>query len=240
MTRIYEPSAIAVNTSILLNENAVHHLARVLRAKLGDQITLFNGQGGEYRAEITKIDKKNVEVKILQFCDKNLESPIKIHLVQGIARGEKMDFIIQKAVELGVTQITPLVTTRSNVRLDNERSEKRLEHWRAVALSACEQSGRTIVPKINPTTTLNKYLEKPRSDLSFVLTPHTKEKLATPSAIESIEILIGPEGGLDEVEIKTATLNGFKALSLGPRILRTETASIAALAVLQMQFGDFV
>lgn len=241
MTRIFEPSELKIHSTLELNENAAHHLARVLRSKIGEQIILFNGRGGEYLAEITKIDKKGVAVRILSFNEKNVESPINIHLAQGIARGEKMDFIIQKAIELGVTHITPLITTRSNVRLDNERSEKRLAHWRAVAISACEQSGRTIVPEIFATTTLDKYLDKAEADLRFVLTPHTQEKLPQhSSSIKNIHILIGPEGGLDEIEIKTALNKGFLALSLGPRILRTETASIAAISVLQTKFGDFL
>ena len=166
--------------------------------------------------------------------------PVEIYLAQGIARGEKMDFVIQKAVEMGVTQIYPVITERCNVRLDSEREQKRLQHWQAVVVSACEQSGRNYVPIVHAPMKLNLWLDSVNADKKFVLSPHVEnklqEKMAQPA---SIAILIGPEGGLSDQEVSAASQHGFTALQLGPRVLRTETAALAALAVLQFQFGDF-
>jgi 16S rRNA (uracil1498-N3)-methyltransferase len=240
MTRIYQATPLAINTSITLDEKASHHLSRVLRANVGDVLTLFNGEGGEFEAVITQITKKNVLVDIKQFHAREVESPLQIHLAQGIARGEKMDFIVQKAVELGVTHIIPLITERCNVRLDNEREEKRLQHWQSVATSACEQSGRNRIPHISAPQLLPNWLTQVKTDYRFVLTPHVQTKLTKENTSPSaITLLIGPEGGLSEQEIQLATTHHFTALNLGPRVLRTETATVAAVTVLQFAFGDF-
>jgi 16S rRNA (uracil1498-N3)-methyltransferase len=237
--RIYQPGMLAIG-KLQLDEDASHHLARVLRAAIGDEIILFNGVGGEYHAVIRLISKKGVDVEILKFSERTAESPVDIYLAQGIARGEKMDFVIQKAVEMGVTQIYPVMTERCNVRLDPEREQKRLQHWQAVVVSACEQSGRNYVPIVHAPMKLNLWLESVNADIKFVLSPHVEnklqEKMAQPA---SIAILIGPEGGLSDQEVSAASQHGFTALQLGPRVLRTETAALAALAVLQFQFGDF-
>jgi 16S rRNA (uracil1498-N3)-methyltransferase len=238
--RIYQPFPLAVQSVLKLDENASHHLARVLRAKIGDSLVIFNGQGGEYSAIITHIDKKNVEVKMETFLPREAESPLKIHLAQGIARGEKMDFIIQKAVELGAASIIPLITERCNVRLDNEREAKRLQHWQSVIISACEQSGRNRLPEIESPRLLKSFLPQVKADYRFVLTPHVDKKMtAHISRNASIVLLIGPEGGLSDEEVDSAIKNGFIPLNLGPRILRTETAPLAAIATLQARYGDF-
>lgn len=241
ISRIYQSVALSLQAVVTLDEKASHHLARVLRANTGDKVTLFNGQGGEYQAVITTISKKGVQVEIQAFNAREVESPLHLHLAQGIARGEKMDFIIQKAVELGVQTVIPLITERCNVRLDSEREEKRLQHWRAVAVSACEQSGRNHLPEIVAPITLPEWLRGAQAERSFVLSPHVQSPLPQePLAIDaSINLLIGPEGGLSDQEVAAALQKGFLPLNLGPRVLRTETASIAAAAVLQYCYGDF-
>lgn len=241
MTRIYQPISLAIQQKIRLDDQAAHHLVRVLRAKIGDDLILFNGQGGEYSAVISHIDKKKVEVDVLDFIPREVESPVRIHLAQGVARGEKMDFVVQKAVELGVAHITPLISERCNVRLDSEREEKRLQHWRAITISACEQSGRNRLPPISPMIAFKDWVSTVQADLKFVLSPHVENKLPINQlpANATVLLLIGPEGGLSEEEVSSAIQRGFLPLNLGPRVLRTETATIAAITALQLRYGDF-
>lgn len=241
IARIYQAVPLAVNQTLRLSDNASHHLARVLRVSVSDEITLFNGTGGEYQAIIMAIDKKAVQVEIKQFIKREAESPIRIDLAQGIARGEKMDYVVQKSVELGVKRIFPLITERCNVRLDNEREAKRVSHWQSVVISACEQSGRNIIPEVCVPQTLEGWLANSDAELRLVLSPHTDNQIALCKIAKpkSVALLIGPEGGLSEKEIQLATKFSFQAIKLGPRILRTETATIAALSVIQYCFGDF-
>lgn len=241
-TRIFQAIPLSVGSVIQLDESASHHLARVLRASVNDAVIVFNGQGGEYAGVITRIDKKSVTIAIEKHATREAESPIDIWLAQGISRGEKMDYTIQKAVELGVKKIIPLFTERCNVKLDNERSEKRLLHWQSIIVSACEQSGRNHIPDILQPQSLDAWLETVKADYCFVLSPHTGQKLKTLSVPEqaSVVLLIGPEGGLSEREIERARLRNFLALNLGPRILRTETAAVAAITSLQCCFGDMI
>jgi 16S rRNA (uracil1498-N3)-methyltransferase len=238
VSRIYQSGALAAG-KVQLDEKASHHLSRVLRAATGDAIILFNGDGNEYHAVIQNISKKSVDAEITKIITCSAESPVSISLAQGIARGEKMDFVIQKAVELGVTEIIPVMTERCNVRLDDEREQKRMLHWQAVIISACEQCGRNVLPKIHAPVKLDEWLSSVNADKKFVLSPHVSAKLRDDHDAASIAVLIGPEGGLSEREIEAACTHGFTALNLGPRILRTETAALAALAVIQFQFGDF-
>lgn len=242
ISRIYQATSLELHQSVRLDEKASHHLARVLRASVGDQVTLFNGRGGEFLATISHIDKKSIQVNVISFNPREVESPVQLTLAQGIARGEKMDFIIQKAVELGVATIIPLITERCNVRLDQEREEKRLQHWQAVAISACEQSGRNRIPDISPPRIYKEWLAGAKADLRFVLSPHVENKLSEYPLSEqaSIILLIGPEGGLSDQEVTASVQHGFLPLNLGPRVLRTETATLAAITVLQTRFGDFV
>lgn len=243
-SRIYQNVALTLDSIVNLDGQACHYLIHVLRAKVGDQLTLFNGCGGEYQARICEINKKNVSVIVNHFIDQHSASPIKIILGQGIARGEKMDFIVQKSVELGVDTLIPLITERCNNRWV---SAKRLDHWREVAVSACEQSGRNDVPKIIEPQHLDAWLHVVSADKRFVLSPHTEnsETVTTTLAREqlplgsSIALLIGPEGGFSQTEITSAQQCGFASIKLGPRILRTETAALTALAVMQFCYGDF-
>ena len=239
MTRIYQKRALTVSEPILLDENATHHLARVLRAQVGDALTLFNGEGGEYRGNIAAISKKAVTVQLTEFLPLECESPLEIVLAQGIARGEKMDFIIQKAVELGVSKIVPLQTERSNVHLSAERMEKRHQHWQSVLISACEQSGRNRVPVLLPAMNVPAFLSTKQAELQWVLSPHAKTPLAgmNPKP-RSVALLIGPEGGLSPNEISLAERHDYNSLALGPRVLRTETAALVAISVLQALCGD--
>ncbi len=237
--RFYQPGPLSEDSLIWLNDNAAHHLARVLRIKTGDALLLFNGQGGEYQAVVTQVTKKGVEVKVGSFSAREVESPVKIEVAQGIARGEKMDFIVQKAVELGVSRIAPLVTERGNVRLTGEREQKRWQHWQAVAVSACEQCGRNRVPEIGSPISLQAWLPTVTADYRFVLSPHVQNNLpASIPAQSSILLLIGPEGGLSDDEVAAAVAHGFMPLRLGPRVLRTETAALAAITALQCRYGD--
>jgi 16S rRNA (uracil1498-N3)-methyltransferase len=241
VTRIYQPISLSLQANVQLDAKASHHLVHVLRANEQDGVTLFNGEGGEYQAVITRIDKKGVHVKVIAWVPREVESPLVIHLAQGIARGEKMNFIIQKAVELGVNSITPLLTERCQVRVEGEREEKRLHHWQSIAISACEQSGRNRVPTIRAPSTLLSWLPIAQADRCFVLLPHVSTKLPTDKLAKqaSILLLIGPEGGLSQEEVELTSKQGFSPLNLGPRILRTETATLAALTLLQSRYGDF-
>ncbi len=236
-TRIYQPVTLAVGT-LQLDEKASHHLSRVLRAEIGDEVTVFNGSGGEYQAVIRAITKKHVAVELLTFSNRTVESPAHLILAQGIARGEKMDFVMQKAVELGVSEIYPLITERCNVRLDKEREQKRMEHWRAVVVSACEQSGRTVVPVVHEPKLLTDWVAAVQAELKFILLPEANQTLSNAKKAKHIAMLIGPEGGLSEQEIKLAEAHEFMPLNLGPRVLRTETATLAALTVIQFALGD--
>jgi 16S rRNA (uracil1498-N3)-methyltransferase len=238
--RIYQPVPLHSDALLFLDEQASHHLLRVLRVKPEESLILFNGQGGEYEAVVTELQKKKVQVKIGRFLPQNKESFLSIDLAQGIVRGEKMDFILQKAVELGVKRIIPLLTERSKIKLDEHSKIKRLEHWKAVVVSACEQCGRNYLPEILPPLSLKQWLQEKTADLCFVLSPHLPNDSALSVKKQaSIALLIGPEGGLSEKEMALSQQAGFLALNLGPRILRTETASIAAIAILQQHYGDF-
>lgn len=234
VSRIYQSVSLILGQLLRLDEKASHHLARVLRVSIGETVTLFNGEGGEFEAVIRQIEKKQVTVELMQFMPREVESPVFISLAQGIARGEKMDFIIQKAVELGANEIIPLITERCGVRLDQPREEKRMRHWQSIVISACEQCGRNRVPVVRAPMTLPDWLVQAQAEIRFVLSPHVKNQLSHRDALKvnSIALLIGPEGGLSDEEMKMAAARKFIALNLGPRVLRTETATIAALAVM--------
>ena len=240
ISRIFQKIILQSDALIRLESEASHHLARVLRAEINDELTIFNGEGGEYAAVITAIDKKNVTVKIKEYSAREAESALELYLLQGISRGEKMDYTIQKAVELGVTKILPLFTERSTVKLDAERREKRWQHWQSIAIGACEQSGRNRVPEILMPVSFSKGLASITADWRLVLSPKAERKLNEIPIGKSqrVILLIGPEGGLSELELEEASRCGFLSLNLGPRILRTETAAVAAIAALQCCFGD--
>lgn len=237
--RIFTPQFLKTDTNIQLDESAARHLSSALRMTAGQYIVLFNGRGGEYSAQLTDVKKGKVSVFVEEFFEANRESPLTIHLAIGISRGERMDWIIQKATELGVSDITPLFSERCEVKLSGERLEKKTRHWQKIAISACEQSQRNTVPTINSAKTLDQYLQADIGDLKLVLHHRTLTRLGDiTNNRDNIALLIGPEGGLSEREIEGAVKNNFIALTLGPRVLRTETAPLAAISIVQSLWGD--
>ncbi|MDH0895149.1 MULTISPECIES: 16S rRNA (uracil(1498)-N(3))-methyltransferase [unclassified Pseudomonas] len=221
-----------------LPEAQAHYIGRVLRHAAGDAVQLFDGSGREYRGELVEVGKKAVRVELREQLDGLTESPLRIHLGQGLSRGERMDWAIQKATELGVTEITPIVSERCEVRLKDERADKRLAHWRQVAISACEQCGRSVVPLIHSPQELDTWLGQVEAELKLVLHP-VAESWVGHTPPRSLAFLIGPEGGLNDPEVQRAKAAGFHAARLGPRVLRTETAPVVALSVAQQLWGDF-
>lgn len=221
-----------------LPETQAHYIGRVLRHAVGDAVQLFNGSGQEYLGELIEVGKKNVRVELCEQFAGQPESALRVHLGQGLSRGERMDWAIQKATELGAAVITPIVSERCEVRLKDERADKRLAHWRQVAISACEQCGRSVVPLIHSPVLLADWLQQSDADLKLVLHP-VAEPLASHAKPGSLAFLIGPEGGLSDVEVEQAKAAGFHAARLGPRVLRTETAPVVALSVAQQLWGDF-
>ena len=211
---------------------------KVLRMQQGRELVLFNGEGGEFHASIHALHKKQVEVAIGEFNAINRESPLELELAIGISRGERMDWVLQKATELGVTRITPLVTERTEVKLSGERLDKKFDHWQQTIISACEQCQRNILPKLNPPKTLAEWLLQTNAQWKFVLHHRDSKGLPATQDAASVALLIGPEGGLSEVEIAQACTTGFSALTLGPRVLRTETAPVAAISLVQYLWGD--
>ncbi|QKE64933.1 16S rRNA (uracil(1498)-N(3))-methyltransferase [Aquipseudomonas campi] len=221
-----------------LPETQAHYIGRVLRHAAGDAVQLFDGSGQEYRGELIEVGKKNVRVELREQLQGQAESPLRVHLGQGLSRGERMDWAIQKATELGAAVITPIVSERCEVRLKDERADKRLAHWRQVAISACEQCGRSVVPLIHSPVLLADWLQQSDADLKLVLHP-VAEPLASHAKPSTLAFLIGPEGGLSDAEVEQAKTAGFHAARLGPRVLRTETAPVVALSVAQQLWGDF-
>jgi len=239
--RLYCDVPLVADAEIALPAAVAHHAARVLRLKAGDEVRLFNGAGGEFAARLDRVEARDVFARVDAWIDIDRESPLSITLVQGVAPAERMDFVVQKAVELGASRIQPVTTVRSVVRLDTARAQKRLLHWQQIAISACEQCGRNRVPEVLPVVDLDAWLRAPSGGslrLSFTPTaPRSIAALTPPSG--SIECLIGPEGGLDAHESEAARAAGFQEVRIGPRVLRTETSGIAALATLNALWGDF-
>lgn len=221
-----------------LPESVHRHAVQVLRLKPGALIRLFDGQGVEFEAELTQVEKRQSRAQLIKPLQTNSESGLKITLLQGISRGERMDFAIQKAVELGVSTIVPVMTERCNVQLKQDRAQKRLEHWQGVLVSACEQSGRAFLPELTAVATLEDALTNCNDPLKLVLDPRANQSFKDIEPPHTLSLLIGPEGGLSEAELDLAAQQGFTALQFGPRILRTETAAVAALAVVQALWGD--
>ena len=260
--RFYNPENLTIGATVILSDNAAAHATRVLRLEVSDEIVLFNGDGNDYTCAITSIKKNEVLAIVKLFVKITNESPLNITLLQGISSGDRMDYTIQKAVELGVTAIVPIVTTRSVVKLSNERAQKRLEHWQNVVHSACEQSGRAFVPKVLAPTQLSAWLqatmnsksshagagdahfnaEKPTRILLNPIGALRLAELPKPAGnieLRPVELLVGAEGGLSQSEIDMALSQGFQSVVLGARILRTETAALTAIAAMQTLWGDF-
>ena len=240
LPRFYCRDALATGAHIDLPEPVARHAVRVLRLPPGAPMVLFDGRGGEYEAHIERIEKNRVVVALGAWRDVECESKLVVTLVQAVQAGEKMDFTIQKAVELGVADIVPVDSRRSVIRLAGERAAKRVAHWQGVAASACEQCGRNQVPLVAPLEKLEYWLARPaREGLRLMLAPEAELSLADLPPAQHVQLLIGAEGGLDPQEMNVAKEAGFQVVRLGPRVLRTETAGLAALAALQALWGDF-
>ena len=240
-TRLFVSSALSNGVELELDGDRAKYLGKVLRARVGDTLTIFNGDGPEWPATIMSISKSRINLALGMSIDPGTESPLKIHLVQGISRGDRMDFVVQKATELGVKRITPVLTEYGIVKLKSDRAEKRRDHWQKIANSACEQSGRTRQPLIDMPMPLKNWFgsKPPKVDAEVILVPNAAAPLALiPPPETKICVLIGPEGGFSETEYGDAEVSGFQAVSLGPRVLRTESAAIATLSVLQSMWGD--
>lgn len=237
--RIHCPQPLHGGATITLAAEASHHIGRVLRMQAGQPLTLFNGDGSEYPATIAAVDKRQVTVTLGEALLAPRASPLAVHLGIAISKGERMDWVIQKATELGVAQITPLDSERVEVRLHGERADKKLAHWSGIAVAACEQSARNRLPLLEPIQPLEQWLAQVQAQCKYVLDHRSAQPLDTGAAKpDSVALLIGPEGGLSEREIDAARRHGFSALQLGPRVLRTETAPLAALSILQFLWGD--
>ena len=258
LTRVYVDAPVAAGKRVVVEGSAANHIARVLRLRSGDSLTVFDGSGGEFGARIEEFRKEAVVVTVEEHRPLDRESPLPLTLVQGISRGERMDWIIQKATELGASRIVPVFTKRSVVRLDEKQAERKLQHWRAITVAACEQCGRNRIPDLAAPVDFFDMLagDSPsRPDSAGRPDPagHSDSASATRVLLsptgdlriddlqdvgKGITVLIGPEGGLEDVEQEAAITAGFKAVRLGPRVLRTETAAIAALTIIQRYFGD--
>lgn len=239
LPRIHCDLRLGPGAQFSLSAEAAQHVAKALRLKSGDSIVVFDGRGGEYDATLTRIDKDRVDVKVGAWRDVDVEPPLRLGLVQGLPEADKMDWIIQKSVELGASWIQPLVCDRSVVRLSGERAARRESHWRRVAIAACEQSGRNRVPEVRPTLGFQSWIAVPASVPRWMLMPGA-QAIATKSRPGSaLELLVGPEGGLSERELDLALSQGAEPVALGPRVLRAETAPVAALAAIHALWGDF-
>jgi 16S rRNA (uracil1498-N3)-methyltransferase len=240
LSRIFTSRSLTVGETILLDERAGHYIARVLRLSVGDTLILFNGDSNDYGVRVSEIQRQAVKVLVNTVAIPPTESPLKITLVQGISRGDRMDYCLQKATELGVNQIQPLLTRRVEVRMNQKKLVKRLTHWRQVIISACEQSGRAVIPEVSQPQTLTDWFAMESTAVRLVLDPTAEQKLTNYSLNSTeISILIGPEGGFEQSELDQAQAAGCSAVSLGPRVLRTESAGPVAIAVLQSMAGDF-
>ncbi len=242
--RGYHPGELRLGEEIVLGELIANHLTRVLRLKRGDIVHVFNGDGREYRALLESIERRRTSVRIEAELAPIRESPLALTLAQGICRGEKMDLVLQKATELGVHALQPLISERTEVRLDAEREARRMAHWRQVVASACEQSGRALLPALESPQPLPAWLgslgppDDPHASLRLMLDPEGEVGLRDLPAPRSALLAVGPEGGFSDNERVLLQRIGFRTLRLGPRVLRTETAGLAAIAVLQSYWGD--
>ena len=238
-SRIFVDQPLSAGTSVILDETTARHVNQVLRLKRGHCVTLFNGQGGEFTANLEVVSRRAVEASVESYVDIERESPLIVHLGHGLSKGERMDVVIQKAVELGVSSVTPLNTERSVVKLTSERLERRLAHWRSIAIHACQQCGRNRIPRIEAPLDLDSLAQKQHCDLRLLLSP-TGERCLSELEITatSVSLLVGPEGGWSEREEMSAQRLGFVPIQIGARVLRTETTSVAGLTAIQLKWGD--
>jgi 16S rRNA (uracil1498-N3)-methyltransferase len=240
LTRVHLPGPLSCDAELMLPAGGAYHVSRVLRLRAGAALLVFDGTGNEHRAEISTVNGDQVQVRVGERLHGTAESTLNITLVQGISRSERMDWTLQKATELGVNTIVPVLTARSVVRLDEKQASKKQEHWHGIVIGASEQSGRNVLPKVHTPLRLRDHLNTARKDgMRLVLSPTAPASLAGLSSLSTkVELLIGPEGGLDDDELLMAEKSGFTPVRLGPRVLRTETASVVALSVLQALWGD--
>lgn len=239
--RIHTSAPLQAGQTVILDDNAAHHVGKVLRMQPGQPLVLFNGDGNNYPSELDEVGKKQVTAKVLRQEPSACEPRLKIVLGQVISKGDRMDYAVQKSTELGVDTIVPLTSERCDVRLKGDREDKRIRHWQQVAISAAEQCGRATVPTIAPLASLSDWFEQSRAcDLRLVLHHRTEQALDQlhPPA-QGIALLVGPEGGLSAAEIAMAQEQGFHPTAMGPRVLRTETAPVAAITLCQWLWGDF-
>ncbi|WP_120513317.1 16S rRNA (uracil(1498)-N(3))-methyltransferase [Photobacterium salinisoli] len=237
--RIFHPETLPASGRVPLSDDAANHVGRVMRMQPGQEILLFDGSNAEFPAVITEAGKKHVEVEISARVEHSVESPLDLHLGQVISRGDKMEFTIQKSVELGVNSITPLISERCGVKLTQDRFDKKLSQWQKIAISACEQCGRNVVPEIRPVMKLEDWCAEEFDGLKLNLHPRAQYSINTlPTPVNRVRLLIGPEGGLSEQEISMTEAFRFSEVLLGPRVLRTETAAMTAITALQVRFGD--
>jgi 16S rRNA (uracil1498-N3)-methyltransferase len=239
VVRIHVDMPLAAGVEVTLPPQAAHHLTTVLRLGPGTPLELFDGSGGSYRGHIVAARKRSAIVEIESFDARERESPLALTLVQGISRGQHMDYTLQKAVELGVARVVPVMTGHGNVRFDGARAARRTDHWRRVAIAACEQCGRNRIPEVAAPRPLAQWIEEDRSPCRLVFHPDAHSGLAAlPAPGGAVSLLFGPEGGLSGTEVRLANNSGWESVRLGPRVLRTETAPVAALAACQALWGD--
>ena len=239
LTRVFVEVPLAVGGSCRLEGSAANHIMRVLRLRDGDPLTLFDGRGGEYGARIVGFHKDSVQVDVQEHRAVERESTLHLTLAQGISRGERMDWVMQKATELGVTRVIPVITERTMVKLDEKQSARKVEHWRSIVIAACEQSGRNRVPQVAAPCALHDVLRTADdAGRRLLLSPVGNLNARELALSGRATLLVGPEGGLAEEERERAVDAGFQQVRMGPRVLRTETAAIAALTILQHDYGD--
>lgn len=241
LTRLFIDGALLPGQVLVLENEQAHYIGRALRLRAGDALSVFNAESGEFAAVVESVSKSSATLQVGAHVETATESPLKLQLVQGVSRGDRMDFVVQKATELGAKRITPVLTEYSMVKLDGSRAEKRRAHWQKVAISACEQSGRIRPPLIDPPVALKSWFgsKTQEADVDLILKPGANESLTSLTAPRTkVCLLVGPEGGFSDTEYDDADVSGFKPVSLGPRILRTETAALAALTIAEALWGD--
>lgn len=242
--RLFCAGQLTVGAHIELPETPAHHARDVLRMVADDEVTLLNGLGGEYLARLTLVSRKSVQAEILSYSERDAEAPFPITVVQSLATGDKMDWIVEKSVELGAARVVPVVAERSVLRLNPERAVRRVAHWQAIARAACEQCGRNRLAEVAPVVTLDTWLAEVKAEmgLKLMLSPVADvvfRDIPAPAHGTTIHLLVGPEAGLSDAEEMRVRAAGFEGITLGPRVMRTETAALAALAAIHGRWGDF-
>lgn len=238
--RVYQDTELSCDSRLLLESSASRHLLKVLRLREGAPLILFNGRGQSCRAILLGNRDGSAEVELQELLDEDTQSPLHLHIGLGVSKGERMDYAIQKLVETGVHEITPLLTEHTVVKLDKKRAQSRLQHWRGIIIGACEQSGRNILPELHPVSTISDWLQATQAEYRLLFDAEGNQRLRDITPVpKSVCVLIGPEGGLSSGEIDMARRQNYTIARLGPRVLRTETAAVAISAALQTLWGDF-